>query len=81
MMDKEKSIIMTKDGTYHLYAYNNESELEKMIVEHSADIFGSDTYYFNIKKKIKSKAGFGTIPDGYVIDFVKKKLYIVYGVA
>lgn len=74
---KEVQVIVTKDGKYNLYDYQNEMELEKMIVEHSSDIFGKDTYYFDIKKKIRSKAGFGTIPDGYVIDFEEKKLYIV----
>ena len=76
-MTKEESIIVTKDGKYHLYNYINEEELEKMIVEHSSDIFGNNTYYLDIKKKISSKAGFGTIPDGYVIDIEKKKLYII----
>jgi len=74
---EEVQVIVTKDGKYGLYNYKSEAELEKMIVEHSSEIFGEDTHYFDIKKKIKSKAGFGTIPDGYVIDFKKKKLYIV----
>lgn len=74
---KEEAVIVTKDGKYHLYNYKNEAELERMIVEHSSEIFGKNTYYFDIKKKINSKAGFGTVPDGYVIDFEKKKLYIV----
>src|SRR3989344_5779551 len=72
----EESIIVTKDEKYHLYSYENEIELERMIVEHSSEIFGKNTKYFN-KRKIESKSGFGTIPDGYVIDFDKKKLYIV----
>lgn len=74
---KEEPVIVTKDGKYRLYNYKNEAELERMIVEHSSEIFGKNTHYFDIKKKIKSKAGFGTIPDGYVIDFDEKKLYIV----
>ena len=72
----EESIIVTKDEKYHLYSYENEIELERMIVEHSSEIFGKNTKYFN-KRKIESKSGFGTTPDGYVIDFDKKKLYIV----
>ncbi len=76
-MEKEESIIITKEGEYHLYNYKNEAELERMIVEHSSEIFGKNSHYFDIKKKIKSKSGFGTIPDGYVIDFDKKKLYVV----
>lgn len=76
-MVNEESIIITKDGKYHLYNYKNEDELEKMIIEHYKKIFGENTHYFNIKKRIHSKAGFGTEPDGYVIDFDKKKLYII----
>jgi len=73
----EKPVIVTKDGTYHLYNYQNENELEKMVVEHSCEIFGKDTVYFDLKRKISSKAGFGTIPDGYVIDLKKNKLYLI----
>mgnify|MGYP001591711423 CR=1 FL=1 len=76
-MVEEESIIVTKDGKYHLYNYKDEEELEMMIVEHSLDIFGENTHYFNIQKRIHSKAGFGTEPDGYVIDFDKNKLYIL----
>lgn len=74
---EEESIIVTKDGRYHLYNYINEEELEKMIVEHSSEIFGNNAHYLDIKKKISSRAGFGTIPDGYVLDIKKKKLYII----
>lgn len=74
---KEVQVIVTKDGKYFLYNYQNETELERMIVEHSSEIFGKNTHYFDIKKKIKTKAGFGTIPDGYVIDFEEKKMYLV----
>ncbi len=73
----EKSVIVTRDGTYHLYNYKNENELERMVVEHSCEIFGKDTVYFDLKRKISSKSGFGTIPDGYVIDLAKNKLYLI----
>jgi len=73
----EKPVIVTRDGTYHLYNYQNEGELERMIIEHSCEIFGKDTVYFDLKRKISSKAGFGTIPDGYVIDLKKNKLYLI----
>lgn len=76
-MKKEIQVIVTKDGKYNFYEYQNEIELEKMIVEHSSEIFGENTHHFDIKKKIKSKAGFGTIPDGYVINFEERKLYVV----
>ncbi len=73
----EKSVIVTKDGVYHLYNYKSENDLERMVVEHALEIFGKDTVYFDLKRKISSKAGFGTIPDGYVIDLKKDKLYLI----
>jgi len=69
----EKPVIVTRDGTYHLYKYNNENDLERMVVEHSIEIFGKDTVYFDLKRKISSKSGRGTIPDGYVIDLKQNK--------
>ncbi len=48
----------------------NENELEKSVVEHAEDIFGVESLYINVKKRIKhKKASFVSIPDGYVIDF------------
>ena len=73
----EKPVIVTSNGTYHLYNYKNESELERMVVEHSREIFGKDTVYFDLKRKISSRAGFGTLPDAYVIDLNKNKLYLI----
>ncbi len=73
----DKQIVVTKDGKYDLYNYENENELERMVVEHSNEIFGKDTVYLDLKRKISSKSGFGTIPDGYVIDFSKNKLYLI----
>lgn len=73
----EKPVIVTKDGTYHLYKYENENELERMVVEHSRDVFGKDTVYVDRKIKITRKSGKGTIPDGYVIDLKQNKLYLI----
>jgi len=47
----------------------NEDELERAVKEHAEDIFGEDSIYFDIKHKLKTKAGIGSIPDGYVIIF------------
>ena len=47
---------------------NEENEFHPMIIEHSKDIFGEDTLYFDIKKKLKSKSGIGSIPDAYLIN-------------
>jgi len=73
----EIPVIVTKEGRYDLYKYKSENDLEQMIIEHSKEIFGKNSCYFDIKKKINSKAGFGAVPDGYVIDFDKDRLYIL----
>jgi len=74
---EDMQVVLTSTGKYSLYEYKDEKELDDMIAEHSSEIFGNDSQYFNIKMKIKSKAGLGTIPDGYVIDFRKRKLYVI----
>jgi len=54
---------------YVLQEQTNEEKLENMVKEHSKEIFGETTVYFGLKHKIISKAGLGSVPDGYVIDF------------
>ncbi|MEO0236189.1 MAG: hypothetical protein ABIM02_05645 [candidate division WOR-3 bacterium] len=40
-----------------------------MIKEHSRELFGEEIEFFDIKAKIKSEIGVGSIPDGYLIKF------------
>jgi len=62
-------MIVLIDGVkYHLLIPEKESDLESHIEENYEAIFGKDSIYFP-KKKIKSKAGIGTIPDAFVIAF------------
>ena len=35
--------------------------------EHAKDIFGEQSIYLDIKQKLRTKSGIGSIPDGYVI--------------
>jgi hypothetical protein len=46
---------------------NAEDELERMVVEHSDDIFGQNSIYLDKKIKLKTAAGVGSIPDGFAI--------------
>ncbi len=56
------------DGVkYQEWTPTNEEELENMVKEHAQEIFGENSIYLDIKHKIKSKSGVGSIPDGYVI--------------
>jgi hypothetical protein len=46
---------------------DEEREFHPMIKEHSKEIFGQDSIYFDVKHKLKSKAKIGSIPDAYVV--------------
>ena len=56
--------------------FENEAELEQVIVDNYEHIFGPSSIYLP-KKKIKTGDGIGTIPDGFAIDLSTKKWYIV----
>lgn len=56
------------DGVkYELWTPPSEDEFEQVVKEHTQDIFGEQSIYFDRKQKLKSLTGIGSIPDGYVI--------------
>jgi len=58
------------DGVkYELWTPSTEDEFEWVVKAHTEDIFGEESIYFDLKKKLTTKAGIGSIPDGYVISF------------
>ncbi len=58
------------DGVkYELWTPPSEDEFERVVKEHAQDIFGEQSIYLDRKQKLKSLAGVGSIPDGYVIVF------------
>ena len=71
----EKRVLLINGVTYALRSPQSEADLESQVKEHSKDIFGADSAYFDLKHKLKSKAGVGSIPDGYVIKFGKEPLW------
>ncbi len=60
-------MILIENEKYFEYTPSLEDELEQMVSEHSKEIFGSKSLYFNTKKQIKTGAGIISIPDGYVL--------------
>ncbi len=63
-------MIVLIDGVrYRLATPENEAVLEQAIQRNCQDIFGPDSFYFEKKRMIKSRAGVASIPDGYVIFF------------
>ena len=59
--------LISSNRTYKYYQYTLENEFERVIVENSKRMFGPNTVYIDIKKKIGDNIV--TIPDGYLIDF------------
>ncbi len=74
-----KMSIYTNNTFYEKISFNIESDFEKVVTDLSDQIFGPNTIYLNIKKKIKGN-NIGVIPDGYLIDITipdDAKLYII----
>lgn len=70
--------LLIDNKLYHYYQYPLEKEFEQVIVEQAIYIFGEQSIYIDIKKKIGDSII--TIPDGYLIDFsfeADPKLYII----
>ncbi len=66
------------DGVrYCRYSPKNEDEFERLVVENAAQIFGEEAIYLDIKKKIKTEWGQGTIPDGYLFYPEQKRFVLV----
>lgn len=75
--EARKPEVLLKDGvTYIEHAYGAETELEEALVEHVHEVFGPATLLFS-KKKLKSKAGLGSVPDAFVLDLDRSKWFLV----
>lgn len=73
------SVIWTRNGPYRRVPYEDESDLERAILDVQADLFGPNRIYLDVKKKIGRKGGPRNIPDGYLIDLTGRqpRLYVV----
>ncbi len=70
-------VVILNDEVYRPYSYKREEELEKLAVEHTEKLFGKNTHFFNVKRKIVSKSGIGSTPDGYLVDLASDKFFII----
>lgn len=62
---------------FNLWVPDNEKEqFHPIVKEHAKEIFGQDTVYLDIALRLKSETGLGAEPDGFIIDPVRKELYI-----
>jgi Restriction Enzyme Adenine Methylase Associated len=69
-------MLVFKDTKFVKSPFDNESELEKVIIQNYEYLFGPNSFYLP-KAKIKTADGGGTIPDGFAIDIAQKKWYLV----
>ena len=67
--------IITAQGILEPYKYSKENEFEQEVIRNKHAVFGEESIYFPIKKKIGN-----TIPDGYWLDLTfhtEPKLYFI----
>lgn len=69
-------MIITTDKKFIKASFENESEIENVVISNYEFIFGPSSIYLP-KKLIKTGDGGGTIPDGFAIDLDSKKWYLV----
>ena len=66
---------------YELLEFESEVEFEKVVIENSKHLFGKDTIYIDVKRRVGQQESHNKgIPDGYLIDFSDRKnpqLYFV----
>jgi hypothetical protein len=54
---------------YNECEFNDEDELESIVVQESKNIFGHKSIYINAKRKIGTQFLGGGVPDGFLFDF------------
>lgn len=69
-------MLILEDRKFIKSPFENEAELEQVIIDNYEHIFGPSSIYLP-KKKIKTGDGAGTIPDGFAIDLSSRKWYLV----
>ncbi|MBA7492002.1 hypothetical protein ES702_02551 [subsurface metagenome] len=62
-------VILIDGVKYILRTPDSEDMLERIIEKNYRYIFGKNSFYFNCKRKIKSRSAIGSIPDAYLLIF------------
>lgn len=69
-------MIIQGDKKFIEAEFENEQEIEDVVIANSEYFFGSSSIFLP-KKLIKTRDGFGTIPDGFAIDLASRTWYVV----
>lgn len=69
-------MLLIEGAKYERWVPTDEKAFERIIKEHSKDIFGADSLYLDLKHKLQG-AEIAAIPDAYVITLDPDKLWII----
>jgi hypothetical protein len=70
-------MLLTKDyRSYFKVAFTNEEEIERVILDNLGLLFG-DYSLLLPKSKLQTYGGWGSVPDGVLVDFENKEWYII----
>jgi len=69
-------MILFGDKTLVETNFENEQEIEILVIANSEYFFGPSSIFIS-KKLIKTEDGYGTVPDGFAIDLASRTWYIV----
>jgi len=70
-------LIIHDNSRFRLYSYKSEKEFENIVTQYTEDIFGQSSIYIDLKRRLTSAKGISGIPDGFLLDFERNKLFIV----
>ncbi len=59
--------MLIDSAKYQEWTPPSEDDFERVVEKHAEDIFGKDAKYFDLKHRLASRSGTGSIPDGYAI--------------
>ncbi len=62
-------MLLIDGAKYELWTPSNEDEFERMVKDHTQEIFGDQSIYLDMKQKLKSVSGIGSVPDGFALIF------------
>lgn len=71
-------MLWTPSDIYYEEPFEYEVDLEEAIHAISADLFGSDRIYIEVKKKIGAKGKTNNVPDAYLIDLSSTKKPVLW---
>lgn len=72
-------ILIQGSNNYSPHSFENEADLEKLVVDLAPQVFGDSSIYLDVKKGLRGK-GVLSIPDAYLIDMADPetpKIYII----